>query len=215
MTRMWSRLLTTFIAGILIIAAGAWCVEIGRWLGLHIPITPVRGQMWATEPLPPRLFHTISSAESAMDWHHAPGNDHETPPHLTHQGSVRRTRHLYGRQTRDGEIIFGGDRQLVGYNTAPDPAGIEVNHTHAAEVLPVLTTLSIARTWAGLMPSPLTARRYRPDSAAPQSFHREWPGLLRLWARSYGGQIAGRRSAHGPAAPCAGCRRPGALRQHD
>jgi sarcosine oxidase subunit beta len=142
----------TFVAGILIIAAGAWCAEIGRWLGLHIPIKPVRGQMWATDQLPPRVFHTISAAESALDWHHAPGNDHEAPPHLTHHGSVRRTRHLYGRQTRDGEIIFGGDRQLVGYNTVPDPAGIEVNHAHAAEVLPLLATLSIARTWAGLMP---------------------------------------------------------------
>ena len=142
----------TFVAGILIIAAGAWCAEIGMWLGLHIPIKPVRGQMWATDQLPPRVFHTISSAESALDWHHAPGNDHETPPHLTHHDSVRRTRHLYGRQTRDGEIIFGGDRQLVGYHTVPDPAGIEVNHAHAAEVLPLLSTLSITRTWAGLMP---------------------------------------------------------------
>ena len=142
----------TFVAGILIIAAGAWCAEIGMWLGLRIPIKPVRGQMWATDQLPPRVFHTISSAESAMDWHHAPGNDHETPPHLTHHGSVRRTRHLYGRQTRDGDIIFGGDRQLVGYTTVPDPAGIEVNHAHAAEVLPLLSTLSITRTWAGLMP---------------------------------------------------------------
>ena len=142
----------TFIAGILIIAAGAWCAEIGLWLGLRIPIKPVRGQMWATDQLPPRVFHTISSAESVLDWHHAPGHDHETPPHLTHRGSVRCTRHLYGRQTHDGNIIFGGDRQLVGYNTVPDPAGIEVNHAHAAEVLPLLSTLSIARTWAGLMP---------------------------------------------------------------
>ena len=142
----------TFVAGTLIIAAGAWCAEVGMWLGVHIPIKPVRGQMWATDPLAPRVFHTISSAESAMDWHHAPGNDQETPPYLTHHGSIRHTRHLYGRQTRDGDIIFGGDRQLVGYNTVPDPAGIEVNHEHAAEVLPLLHTLSITRTWAGLMP---------------------------------------------------------------
>jgi sarcosine oxidase subunit beta len=142
----------TFIAGGLIIAAGAWCAEIGMWLGLRIPIKPVRGQMWATEQLPPRVFHTLSSAESAMDWHHAPGNNHETPPYLTHHDSVRCTRHLYGRQTRAGDIIFGGDRQLVGYNTVPDPGGIEVNHAHAAEVLPLLATLSITRTWAGLMP---------------------------------------------------------------
>ena len=142
----------TFVAGILIIAAGAWCAEIGMWLGLHIPIKPVRGQMWATGQLPPRVFHTISSTESVLDWHHTPGNDHETPPHLTHRGSIRLTRHLYGRQTRDGDIIFGGDRQLAGYNAVPDPAGIEINHAHAAEVLPLLSTLSMARTWAGLMP---------------------------------------------------------------
>src|SRR5436190_16502943 len=98
----------TFIAGTLIIAAGAWCAEVGAWLGLRIPIKPVRGQMWATDQLAPRVFHTISSAESAMDWHHAPGNDQETPPYLTHHGSTRCTRHLYGRQTRAGEIIFGG-----------------------------------------------------------------------------------------------------------
>src|SRR5262249_57182874 len=69
-----------------------------------------------------------------------------------HRGSIRLTRHLYGRQTRDGDIIFGGDRQLAGYNAVPDPAGIEINHAHAAEVLPLLSTLSTARTWAGLMP---------------------------------------------------------------
>src|SRR5262245_51569203 len=102
----------TFVAGILIIAAGAWCAEIGTWLGLHIPIKPVRGQMWATDQLPPRVFDTISSAESALDWHHAPGSDHETPPHLTHHVSVRRTRHLYGRQTRDGAIIRSEERRV-------------------------------------------------------------------------------------------------------
>jgi glycine/D-amino acid oxidase-like deaminating enzyme len=62
------------------------------------------------------------------------------------------TRHLYGRQTRAGEIIFGGDRQLVGYNKVPDSAGIAVNRVHAAEVLPLLRELPIKRSWAGLMP---------------------------------------------------------------
>jgi glycine/D-amino acid oxidase-like deaminating enzyme len=62
---------------------------------------------------------------------------------------------LYGRQTRAGEIIFGGDRQLVGYHTVPDSAGIEVNHRHASEVLPFLRELPVQRTWAGLMPFPL------------------------------------------------------------
>jgi glycine oxidase len=67
-------------------------------------------------------------------------------------------RHLYGRQTRDGAIVFGGDRQLVGFDVTPEPAGIAVNHAHAAEVLPFLGGVPLARTWAGLMPFPLDGR---------------------------------------------------------
>jgi sarcosine oxidase subunit beta len=141
-----------FGADTLIIAAGAWCRVIGVMLGVQIPIIPVRGQMWATERLSPRVFQTLSSAESSLHWHTDPGGDQETPPHLTHRRDQRVTRHLYGRQTHEGEIIFGGDRQLVGYHPVPDPAGIQVNHGHAAEVLPSLSELPIARTWAGLMP---------------------------------------------------------------
>src|SRR4029453_14793908 len=109
----------SYQAATLVIAAGAWCGGIGAMLGLRIPIVPVRGQMWASDPLPPRLFHTISAAESSLQWHSAPGNDTQTPSYLTHRGQQRLTRHLYGRQTRTGEIIFGGDRQLVEYQRRP------------------------------------------------------------------------------------------------
>jgi sarcosine oxidase subunit beta len=136
----------------LVLAAGAWCAPLGALLGLHIPIAPVRGQMWATAPVPPRVFHTISAAESSLYWNTTPEQEPATPPDLTHHHTQRLTRHLYGRQTREGEIIFGGDRQLVGYNTEPEVAGIHVNHGHAADVLPFLHNLPIARTWAGLMP---------------------------------------------------------------
>jgi glycine/D-amino acid oxidase-like deaminating enzyme len=137
------------VAGTLVIAAGAWCGPIGAMLDLDIPIVPVRGQMWATAPVPPSVFQTISSAESAHAWHRDRGG---APPDLTLRDGVRVTRHLYGRQRRNGEIIFGGDRELVGWATTPDPAGIETNRGHAAEVLPSLAALPIARTWAGLMP---------------------------------------------------------------
>lgn len=143
------------VAGTLVIAAGAWCGPLGAMLDLDIPIVPVRGQMWATAPVPPSIFQTISSAESAQAWHRDRGDE---PPDLTIRDGVRVTRHLYGRQRRDGEIIFGGDRQLVGWNPTPDPAGIDVNRAHAAEVLPFLAALPIARTWAGLMPFPLDGK---------------------------------------------------------
>jgi len=136
----------------LVLATGSWCGPVGQMLDLTIPIMPVRGQMWATEKLPPRFYHRISSAESSYAWSRDNGADESTPPNLTHKGGRRTTRHLYGRQRKNGEIIFGGDREDVGYNTTPDPAGIEVNKGHAADVVPLVTDLPIARTWAGLMP---------------------------------------------------------------
>lgn len=136
----------------LVLAAGSWCGPVGRMLGLNIPIKPIRGQMWATEKISPRVFHLISSAESSHAWSIDNGADASTPPNLTHKGNRRMTRHLYGRQRKNGEIIFGGDRQDLGYNTTPDPDGIEVNRGQASEVVPLVADLPIARTWGGLMP---------------------------------------------------------------
>src|SRR5262249_60773907 len=123
------------VAGGLVIAAGAGCWPVGAMLDLDIPIVPVRGQMWATAPLPPRSFHTISAAESAMAW----ARDHGgAPPDLTIRDGRRVTRHLYGRQRRNGEIIFGGDRELAAYDTTPDPKGIALNPDHPLPVPPPL-----------------------------------------------------------------------------
>jgi len=153
----------------LVLATGAWCGPLGQMLGLTVPIVPVRGQMWATASLPPRVFATIGSAESSLNWSRDNGIDEVTPPNLTHKNGRRTTRHLYGRQRRNGEIIFGGDRESLGYNAAPDPAGIEVNRSHAAEVIPLVASLPIAHTWAGVMPfsidgAPIIGRiSLRPD----------------------------------------------------
>ena len=136
----------------LVLATGAWCAPIGKMLGIEIPIIPIRGQMWATDSLPSRVLHTIGSTISSYAWSKSNGSDDVTPPNLTHKNGRRLTRHLYGRQRKNGEIIFGGDRESLGYNTTPDPTGIEVNHGHAAEVIPLVASLPIARTWAGLMP---------------------------------------------------------------
>jgi sarcosine oxidase subunit beta len=135
----------------LVIAAGPWASSLGGLLGVEIPIVPVRGQMWATDALPPRLHHNLSAMESSLHWQQAqPGTD--LPVHLTHRAGQRVTRHLYGRQTRTGEIIFGGDREMIGYHAEVDFVGIADNHRHASEALPLLAALPVKRHWAGLMP---------------------------------------------------------------
>lgn len=142
---------TTFRASTLVLAAGPWCHSLGAMLGLSIPVYPVRGQMWATAPAPPSIFHSIGALELHFYWHTHPDSDEQTPLELTHHQGLRLTRHLYGRQTRDGEIIIGGDRQLDAPK-APDRDGIETNRAHALELFPFLQDLPITRTWAGWMP---------------------------------------------------------------
>jgi glycine/D-amino acid oxidase-like deaminating enzyme len=141
----------TFKAKLLVLAAGPWCRALGSMLKLHIPVSTVRGQMWSTGPVPTRIFHFIDAVESMLYWHNNPPSDAHTPRELTHHGHQRLTRHLYGRQRQNGEIIFGGDRQ-VDMDKIPDPAGIEVNNRHAVEIFPFLQELPIKRTWAGWLP---------------------------------------------------------------
>jgi sarcosine oxidase subunit beta len=47
---------------------------------------------------------------------------------------------------------------MIGYNYTIDANGIEVNLGHATEVIPMLSQLSISRTWAGLMPFSLDGK---------------------------------------------------------
>lgn len=135
----------------LVLAAGAWCRELGARLGLEIPVYAVRGQMWSTEALPPRIFHCIGALESELAWHNDSSSDERTPRELTHRGDQRLTRHLYGRQTYSGEIIVGGDRQ-INVERLPDAAGITLNHQHSSELFPFLHQHPIKRTWSGWMP---------------------------------------------------------------
>lgn len=145
-----------FAADAVIIAAGPWCAHIGAMVGVHVPIVAVRGQMWASAPQPPVLRHAIAAVESSHAWSAEPPGSH-SPPHLTHRLDERFTRHLYGRQRPNGEIVFGGDRVLTDDRNVDDE-GIAVNHGHVGELLPMVNALPIARTWAGKMPFSLDGR---------------------------------------------------------
>ena len=140
-----------FSAKTIVLAVGAWSKPVGAILGIDIPVAPVKGQMWATAPMPPSIYHLSGSMESAYDWD-CQTPDANFPPDITHRGNTRITRHLYGGQSRNGEIIFGGDRQLVGYDYTPNANGIEVNRDQASEIIPMVSKLPITRTWAGIMP---------------------------------------------------------------
>jgi glycine/D-amino acid oxidase-like deaminating enzyme len=70
----------SYQAATLVIAAGAWCGGIGAMLSLRIPIVPVRGQIWASDPLPPRLFHTIRICWRRQSWLDVSPRSHRSSP---------------------------------------------------------------------------------------------------------------------------------------
>ncbi|WP_408011248.1 NAD(P)/FAD-dependent oxidoreductase [Pseudalkalibacillus sp. A8] len=55
----------TFRCKKLILASGTWSREVGKMLGINIPINQLRGQILVTEPLKPFLNYTISGIRQA------------------------------------------------------------------------------------------------------------------------------------------------------
>ena len=76
-------------------AGAAWAAEIGEMAGQRLPVTPARGQIVLTEPLPRFIHRVISGAEPSA------------------------------RQTRRGNIIIGGTVEDVGFDKRVTPETID------------------------------------------------------------------------------------------
>ncbi|GIN20927.1 MAG TPA: FAD-binding oxidoreductase [Bacillus bacterium] len=55
----------SFVGKQIILAAGPWTKEVGKLLGVYIPVKQVRGQILITEPLAPLIKHTIGGMRQA------------------------------------------------------------------------------------------------------------------------------------------------------
>lgn len=178
----------------LAICAGWHSAAVGALLGLSIPVLPVLGQMWATRNVDAgtdvgtttgcsgdsstggthtrSILNNIQSVESYVFWGDsaAAAAAGMVLPMTTHArpDGARLTRHLYGRETAAGEIVFGGDRvplaasahdsAHLGLRTAAPTAGaliergLRENMAQAHETLPFLAALPVTRRWHGVMP---------------------------------------------------------------
>ena len=67
---------------------------------------------------------------------------------------MQMVRHAYGRQTVDGMIAFGGDRQRCGdEDYSVDENGITTHREHVGEFLnEAIMSAPLAGSWAGIMP---------------------------------------------------------------
>jgi sarcosine oxidase subunit beta len=124
-------------------AAGVYAAEIGRMLGIEIPITPRRGQLLVTESRPALLKPWLGSANYITA---------KFNPELAVQGAGG----VSIDQTQNGNFLLGSTREFVGFDTGTTIKGLKQIATRAVRILPDLAHAPLIRTFAGLRP-------YTPD----------------------------------------------------
>lgn len=105
-----------------VLATGAWAALGGQWLGVTLPVHPVRGQSLLVRQPTPSIQHMLFG-----------------------QG-------IYLAPKRNGTLIIGTVRDEAGFDTATTPEGIAWLHDRAAQLVPVLSGYPVERAWAGLLP---------------------------------------------------------------
>jgi glycine/D-amino acid oxidase-like deaminating enzyme len=126
-----------------VIAAGVHAPDLGRMVGLDIPILPRRGQILVTEALPPLLTRCLLSATYIAA---------KYDPGLAGSGILG----ISIEQTGNGNFLLGSTREFVGFDKRTTPDAIKRILTATSLILPRLKDAYLIRAFAGLRP-------YTPD----------------------------------------------------
>ena len=105
-----------------VMASGAWTGQYGDWLGVGLPVHPVKGQILAVRILPPPI--------SAIVWH---GLSYLIPK-------------------ADGSIVMGTTMEEVGFNDRDTIQGVARILSNAIDLVPAVAGAELHRVWAGLRP---------------------------------------------------------------
>jgi len=124
-------------------ATGVYASEIGRMLGIEIPIKPRRGQLLVTEARPGLLKPWLGSANYIAA---------KFNPQLAKEGAGG----VSIDQTQNGNLLLGATREFVGYDKRTTVEGLKQIASRAVRILPDLKHTHLIRAFAGLRP-------YTPD----------------------------------------------------
>ena len=128
-------------------ACGAWSPEIGRMVGLEIPITPRKGQLAITEQIPAIGKTNVLSAAYI-----ASKIDPSLAPEMSeYDKSIGKG--FSFTQTYDGNYLIGSTREQVGFDKSTYQQAITNIIRQACFYFPILESVSIIRTIAGFRPA--------------------------------------------------------------
>lgn len=133
------------LADYVVNATGVWASALVAPFGVELPITPRRGQILVTEPLPPLIRHVLLCACYLTAKYKPELLDTIERQHRLGVG-------LAVEQTATGGLLLGSTREFVGFDTRTTLAGIEAVASHVRRILPALGNVNIIRSFAGLRP---------------------------------------------------------------
>lgn len=124
-------------------AAGVYAPQVGKMVGLDVPIAPRRGQVLVTEALPCTLTRCLLSAKY-LAAKYDPGLVGGENPGVSIE------------QTRNGNFLLGSTREFVGFDKRTTPKAMKEILAGTTLIIPRLRDAHLIRTFAGLRP-------YTPD----------------------------------------------------
>lgn len=151
-----------FFADAVLLTLGAWTSKLLEPHGVDVPVIPRRGQILVTEKIPPFLKANILSG-AYMTAKSSNGKSGKKPDNPAGVGLVM-------GQTVSGNLLIGGSREFVGFNTNTTNEVTTAIANSAVRAFPELANVRIVRSFAGLRP-------YTPDSLPILSDVEGLPGL--------------------------------------
>ena len=125
-------------------AAGVWAPHLAELIGMELPITPLKGELMITEPMPPMMRGTLISAGYLLSKRRLESSSNREAP--------KRSVGITLVQVDHGNFLVGSTREQAGYDRRSTCAGISELCRQLVALAPPLANMHIIRSYAGLRP---------------------------------------------------------------
>ena len=130
----------------IVIAAGAWSGQIGRLLGIDIPIRPVKGQIAITEQIAP-----IGETNCWTAAYIATKHDPSIMPDRSNYDKEIGLGFAFSR-TGEGNYLIGSTREDAGFDKTTNFKAVSRILEQTRHYFPIMNKVNIIRTIAGFRP---------------------------------------------------------------
>ena len=141
-------------------AAGSWASQIGKMVGLKIPIYPYKLQSFVTEQIPHLFSRVIQGTHIAKDstfeealqgfsyTRDISAEQQNLGQEPSQQGTLADNSMMYFKPTASGNIVCGTTFEFAGYDRSTSYEGLSLIAAMAKKAIPALKNIQVIRSWA-------------------------------------------------------------------